>query len=83
MILQVNHYILMFPKTIAYVKGDDDGQTKWIYFLIEDNDVLKKCNTTWDTVSAVITKESDSKTVYDKNFLKAKIKSYSDVVTDF
>ena len=73
----------MFPKAIAYVKGDDDVQTKWICFLIEDNDVLKKCNTTWGTVSAVITKESDSKTVYNKDFLKAKIKSYSDVVTDF
>ena len=28
----------MLPKTSAYVKCDD-GQTKWMYFLIEDDNL--------------------------------------------
>ena len=30
----------MLPKTSAYVKSHD-GQTKWMYFLIEEDDLLK------------------------------------------
>ena len=32
---------IMLSKTSAFVKGYD-GQTKWMYFLIEDDDVLEK-----------------------------------------
>ena len=35
---------IILPKTSAYVKSFD-GQTKWMYFLIEDGDLLKKYNT--------------------------------------
>ena len=31
-------------KTSAYVKGCD-RQNKWMYFFLEDNDLLEKCNT--------------------------------------
>ena len=31
-----------------------DGQTKWMYFLIEDEDLLEKYNTIWNKVSADI-----------------------------
>ena len=34
----------MLSKTSAYVKSYD-GNTKWIYFLIECDDLLKKDNT--------------------------------------
>ena len=37
---------ITLPKTTAYVKSYD-GQTKWMYFLIEDDDLLKKHNTIW------------------------------------
>ena len=43
----------MLPKTSAFVKRYD-GQTKWMYFLIEDDDVLKIFSTIWDGVSADI-----------------------------
>ena len=39
----------MLPKTSAYEKSYD-GQTKWMYFLIEDDDLLQKYNTIWDKV---------------------------------
>ena len=53
------------------------------HFLIEDDDLLKKYNAIWDKANADIKKEFDSKPVYNKNFLKTKIKSYDDKVTDF
>ena len=45
----------MLPKTSTYVKGYD-GQTKWMYFLIEDDELLEKYNTIWNKVSADIKK---------------------------
>ena len=52
---------IMLPKTRAYVKCCD-GQAKWIYFLIEDDDLLEKYNTIWDKVSTDI-KKIDSEPV--------------------
>ena len=72
----------MLPKTSAYVKIYD-GQTKCMYFLIEDDDLLEKYDTIWDKVSADIKKEFDCDPVYNKHFLKTKIKSHGDKVTDF
>ena len=40
----------MFPKTRTYVKSYD-GETKWMYFLIEDNNLIEKYNTILDKVS--------------------------------
>ena len=45
----------MFPKTSACVKSYD-GQTNWMYFLNEDDDLWEKYNTIWDKVSADINK---------------------------
>ena len=45
----------MLPKTNTYVKIYDK-QTKWMYFFIEDVDLLEKYNTIWDKVSAYIKK---------------------------
>ena len=45
----------MLPKPSAYVKSYD-GQTKWVHFLIEDDDLLEKCSTIWDKVSADVKK---------------------------
>ena len=52
---------ILLPKTSAYVKRYD-RQTKWMYFLIKDDDLLEKYN--------AIKKEFDSKPVYNKTFLK-------------
>ena len=73
---------IMLPKTSAYVKSYD-GQTKWIYLLSENYDLLEKYNIIWDKVSADINKEFDIEPVYNNFFLKTKIKSYSDQVTGF
>ena len=54
-----------------------------MYFLIEYNDLLKIYNTIWDKVSADIKKELDSEPIYNKEFLKTKVKSHGDEVKDF
>ena len=46
---------IMLPKTSAYVKRYD-GQTKWMYFLIKDDDLLEKYNSLWNKISANIKK---------------------------
>ena len=45
----------MLPKTSRYIKSHD-RQTKWMYFLIEDDDLLEKYDTSRDKVSEVIKK---------------------------
>ena len=55
----------MLPKTSVYVKSHD-VQTKSMYFLIEDDDLLEIYNTTWNKVSADLKKEFDSEPVYNK-----------------
>ena len=57
----------MLPKISTYVKHYD-GQTKWMYFLTENDDLLKKYNTIWDKVSADIKKNLMVKVSITKNF---------------
>ena len=73
---------IMLPKSSSYVKSFDE-QTNWIYFLIEDHDLLEKYNTILDKVSADVKKEFESEPVYNKEFLKTKIKSYVHEILDF
>ena len=53
-------------KSRAYVKSYDI-QTKWMYFLIKDDDLLKKYKNISDKLSADLKKEFDSKPAYNKN----------------
>ena len=72
----------MLPKMRPYVKSYD-CQTKWMYFLNKEDNLLENYITIWDKVSTDIKKGSDSKSVYNEKFLKTKVKSYSDESTDF
>ena len=55
----------MLPRTSAYVKSYY-GQTKWRYFLIEDDDTIS--NTICDKISSDIKKEFNSEPIYNKIF---------------
>ena len=72
----------MVPKTSAYAKGYD-GQTEGMQFQIEHDDLLKKYNTFWDKLSTNTEIEFDSDPVFNETFLKTKIKSHGDDVTEF
>ena len=54
MIIKLSHYIYFFLKQVKIY----DEQTKWIYFLIEDDDLLENYNNIWDQVSADIKKKN-------------------------
>ena len=41
----------MLPKSSVYVKSCN-GQTKWMQFWVENDDLLEKYNTIWGKVSA-------------------------------
>ena len=58
---KVKPLYIILPKTSAYVKGYD-GQTKWMYFLNNNDDLIEKYNTVWDKVSADIKNKFDLST---------------------
>ena len=58
-------------KHIAYVKSYD-GQTKWMNFLTEDNELLEKYNTVWDNVSTDIKENLIASLSITKIFRKPK-----------
>ena len=64
---QIKPLHIMLPKTRVYARSHD-GRTEWIYFLIEDDDILEKYNTIWDKISADIKKEFGSKTACNNFF---------------
>ena len=55
----------------------DFDETKYMSFFIKDDELLKKCNEIWEKVKNSLKKEFDSEPVYNKQNLKAKIKSYN------
>ena len=61
----------MLPKTSVYVKSYD-RQTKWMYFLIEDDGLLEKYNTIWEKVSTDIKQNLIASLPTIKNFWKPK-----------
>ena len=63
----------------AYRKDFDE--TKYMSFLIKDEELLKKHNKIWKKVKITINKEFDSDPVYNQKYLKAKIKSYNEKIT--
>ena len=65
---------------MAYLKSYDE-LTKWIYFWIEDDDLLKKCNTISNKVISDI-KKSLIVSLSTKKSFKAEIKSHSDEFKD-
>ena len=73
---------IMLPKAITYVKSYG-GQTKWMYFLIEDDDLLKKYNTIPDDVRLISKRNLTASLCIIKNYLKTKIKSHGHEVTEF
>ena len=55
----------------------DSDKTKYMSFLIKDDELLEKDNEIWEKVKNGIKEEFDSKPLYNEKCLKAKIKSYN------
>ena len=54
-----------------------EDETKYISFLIKDDELLEKYNEIWEKVKNSLKKEFNSEPVYKEKYLKAKIKSYN------
>ena len=53
----------------------DFDETKYMSFLIKDDELLKRYNKNWEEVKNGIKKSFDIKLVYNEKYLKGKIKS--------
>ena len=63
------------PNMSAYRRDLDE--TKYLFFLIKNNELLEKYNKFWEIVKNSIKKEFYSEPIYKEKYLKAKIKSYN------
>ena len=72
---KVRPLCIFLPKRSVY-RGEFD-ETKYMYFLIKDDELLEKYNEIWGKVRNKIKKEFDSEPVYNEKYLKAKLKSYN------
>ena len=63
------------PNMSAYRRDLDE--TKYLFFLIKNNELLEKYNKFWEIVKNSIKKEFYSEPIYNEKYLKAKIKSYN------
>ena len=55
----------------------DFDETKYIYFLIKDDELLEQYNEIWEKLKNSLKKELGSNPIYNEKYLKAKIKSYN------
>ena len=53
----------------------DFDETKYMYFLIKDDELLEKYEI-WEKVKNSMKNEFDNKSAYNEKYVKAKIKSY-------
>ena len=55
----------------------DFDETKYMSFLIKDDELLEKYNEIWEKVKNSIKKELHSEPVYNEKYQKTKIKPYN------
>ena len=67
--------LTFLPKVSVYRKDFDE--TKYMSFLIKDDELLEAYHEIWEKVKNIIKKEFDSEPVYNEKYLRAKIKSYN------
>ena len=73
---------IMSPWTSAYAKSYD-RQTKYIIFWLKMMTYWKKIILFGIKSALISKKETESKSVYNKCFLKTKVKSHGNEITDF
>ena len=59
----------------------EKASTKYMSFLIKDDKLLEKYNEIWEKVKNIIKKEFDSEPVYKEKYLKAKLNTITEKLT--
>ena len=69
---------VMLPKMslMKLLNLRDFNETKYISFLIKNDELLEKYNEIWDKISNTIKERFESESVYNEKYLITKIKSY-------
>ena len=68
---KIKTFSRILPETRTYVKSYT-GQTKWMYFLIKEDELLMKYNDIRNKVNNSIKKEFHRKPIYNKTLKKTK-----------
>ena len=63
----------------VYVKYFDKN-SKYIYFVVNDEKILKKYNEIWNKIKKLFEKQFNSEPVHKDKYMKAKIKIYNNKV---
>ena len=75
MLKNVKALCIFLSKVSAYRKDFDES--KYISFIIKNDELLEKYNKIWEKVRNILKKKFDSEPVYKTNYLKTKIKFYN------
>ena len=67
---KVTPLYIMLPKMSGYRRNYNE--TKYMSFLVNENDLLERFNEIWDKFSNTIKKGFDSEPAYNKKYLKTK-----------
>ena len=72
---EITPLYIFFPKMRASRRDFD--KTKYLSFLIKDDELLEKYNEVWKRVKHSLRREFDIEPVDNEKYLKAKIKSFN------
>ena len=82
-LLAINNVIrplcIVLPQMSEYIKYFDDVR-KNMFFKIEDDNVLVKYNKIWDKIKMTLSIKFHCQSVYDVEYIKAKVKTFNKVV---
>ena len=70
---------IILPQMSGYIKYFENGG-KSMSFVIKDDDVLDKYNEVWDKIKNTLSIKFHSMPVYDKKYIKAKVREFNCVI---
>ena len=70
---------IILPQMNGYIKYFENG-SKNMSFFIKDDDVLYKYNEIWDKVKEKLNIKFHSEPIYDKKYIKAKVREFDGVI---
>ena len=70
---------IILPQMSGYIKYFEN-RGKNMSFLIKDNDVLDKCNETWNKIKKTLNIKFHSMPVYEEKYIYAKVRDFNGVI---
>ena len=70
---------IILPQMSGYIKYFDIG-SKNMSFMVKNDDVLDKYNEIWDKIKGTLDMNLHSMPVYDKKYIKAKVREFNGVI---